>query len=370
MTDLTQQELELVVAANQGERAVGKYLAFALKDEYLVVPDEVSGKNSVYKWNEEKLLWLKLSSLLHFLTDIAKLFHPLVAKLSGRGETELVTKVLACYNDGVKLERLFDYFAVNPVAVNRLDQGSDELPLLGGYKINLRTSEISKRSRYDLWTYEINVTHEPASEQAVADAQTFYQNLTRDEKGQPRPDVLQQLQKLSGYWLTLDLTDNRVYSLVGSYCSGKSELCRQMARVLGQRIAVINPELLSSDPAAGGFDALASLKGKSMICCASAPKDLNSEFIRTLAKRPLVLNKASGKMIINQAKLVVLSNLSLETKGVDDCVQRIALKADFTWPKPEEKYANDQLLSRLNTQDGMNGLFQFWLEGTMFESGL
>lgn len=398
---LTENEIYLLQLAGQKERGVAQYAKEKLAGKVIYKGDQG------YSWDMSKRLWVpgkEASLALSFFNDLQGDIDNLIEKLESSG-----TKLVDYGQEKGRLKGMLESFSgisrMNPVWKFctrllqdndvQLDRYNDFLPLKGGNKVNLRTGEITVRTSEDLWSYEIEATGTECSEQAKADNLRYFENLCRaaDARNQelladmseaekqayelePHPTVLDYFQRLLGYGLTYEIFDKAFYVFSGISDSGKSHVLERMSMIFSERIGSCPREVFIRNPNEGNHQThLGALEGKSLVYVSELEqgKSLNAAQIKALTGGDkMSIRKAYAKENYDLqvfCKCVVGTNEMPKMNGGDSGLMTRLRKIPFMENQvkkdPVERLKNQQMLQRLETQDGINATFAWILEGAI-----
>jgi len=223
-----------------------------------------------YRWNPRKRLWDNLSKEF-FINDITgvlySLLEPFLKRLKDdleRSRHEVVSeekiqeheeyvaslknslkewdKILKYINSSKGCKQIWDkartlFYDAN--FFETLDNTSDEYPIRGGYKVNLRTKDVSLRTQTDYWTFESPAYYIPGEtqdkirmfkylKQVCCEMDLQGKDLVTDEEAH----YTKFLFKLFGYCLTRETSDRRMYIFHGCGMNSKSVVMDMIANIM------------------------------------------------------------------------------------------------------------------------------------------
>ena len=398
-TNLSNDEQFLLDCVTQGEAGLVRYGEKQLEGSLLW------NKGDAYVWDETKRLWVPMNSSRKSTDFFTQTFHAiqdLMAKIDRNTDERfkaekpivlsLLKKAISAVTMITKMNGIWNHIQTLLVSEHKLNDYSDELPLKGGKKINLRTGEISDRTCQDIWTYEIEATGVECSEQDKADNLKYFEKLCL-VNGEVDRELLDYLQRLCGYWMTFEVSDKAFYLLVGVSDCGKSHLIKRFQTILRQRVTPCSRDVFVRK----GNGKIGDLSNhQTYLLTLTEPVSLvylqelgegnvlNSEVVKSLTGDDLIKFRGAydrkEKGLEVRCKIVIGSNLMPMLNGGDDGLKTRLRRIPFQnkhvgdhIPRAE-KIANEEMLSRLDQQGGINATFAWWLEGARkvlsdFEAG-
>jgi hypothetical protein len=349
-SSLTADQERLLTVLNQRDRGLQKYGLQTLKGRQLYTDTS----KDAFTWCEETKLWQPQADAtlkLAFFDELEERITQLAASLKVMDEKCFKVWVDRLELDSFKdLEKLLSssIFACRtvkgmngiwPVIRDALkgtetafNKSSNELPLLGGKKLNIRTGVTTVRTPQDLWTFEINATTDGYDESAMADVRLFYSNLCREIQadGNIRVDTdkLQYIQTIHVYWMTDEVFDKSFTQWIGVSNSGKSEMINQFERVMTKNFVDAVDRQIFVKPLSEGShsDHLMKLKHLRLGYCQemNAKEPLNAATMKQLTGNDNLNARALYKTGVSfrcTAKLATFSQNNLAMDGSDTGLQ-------------------------------------------------
>jgi len=397
---LTPEQQILLKECVNGDRGLSNYGLHVLS-ECSKVNRLPNGDIQSYTWDEETKLWKARSdgAKLAFFNETAEILRPLLDSFlemaSGSKEpaVKLAREQYPDYENQAKQLKSFMSKCDRSNTMNSvwglicdsltssgsqvMNHYSDWLPLKGGLKISLRTGETVPRCKDDLWSYEIEATGTRCSPQAKADVKRYYSNICRNGDNEIDLEYMAYLQTLMGYWMTYAVSDKAFYFLLGRSDSGKSDIIDKMVCILSNhRVGSVQAEVFISNGSNSNHQTyLLALNGKSLAFIQELPsgKSLNADLVkRQSGGDEMNIRRCNGKdneVVKGTAKLVVGTNGMTVVDGADSGLQTrmriLPMNRDLVRLPTADRMENLAMLNRLLTQDGINALFAYWLEGSI-----
>ena len=211
--------------------------------DYVKSNIKIIGKEkTVYFYNYDSKLWqcdtreVYYSFVTHFLNQTAKNIKDLITKLK-TDEDDDEDEVTNTKRQLQKLIKQCDTSAFINLVIDRstgglqdnefvkkLDNNTELFPILDGKKINLRTKEITDRTRDDFFTFEAPVTYL----KKTPNADIYFKGIMINKQNR------EYLRNVLGYCLTGDTTAQIFFIWYGSGSNGKSKLCNLLKKILGK----------------------------------------------------------------------------------------------------------------------------------------
>lgn len=288
----------------------------------------VDGKGNGYIWDHEKRIWNKsfVVECKHIIRTILKpILDNLIISIQDNPTYDekqkeekqafvrkiLQKKILSSYGlSGVFQSvhyKIIDVLFESKLNVNNLD----EIPILNGNLINLKTSNIRTRTIKDLFTFECPVTY-LGDDHLCENAERFFSQVFVRNK-----ELIDYVQRLFGYSMTGHVSDKSFYILWGDGNNGKTTLMEIMRDILSNFYAPCDKEIFIKQERSRGRDAASPsmmvLKGKRLSSCVETEdgKALDEPQVKMLTggdnftARELYKTSESFKCI---AKLMMLTN--------------------------------------------------------------
>jgi len=160
-----------------------------------------------------------------------------------------------------------------------LDTSSNELPIIKGRIIDMKTKKIRNRQRTDLFTFEINCDYLENNE--LINANRFFNDIMLNNK-----ENITYLQFILGYSFTCETKLRSLFIFYGEGSNGKSVLLDMIQNILGKKMCkpVDKRVFIKSEISSGHSDHLAQLQG-ARIAIHAETEDcdrLNESQIKTL----------------------------------------------------------------------------------------
>ena len=161
----------------------------------------------------------------------------------------------------------------------KLDISSNELPIIKGRLIDLKTKKIRYRQRTDLFTFEIECDYLENSN--LEHANRFFNDIMLNSQ-----ENVKYLQYILGYSLTCETNLRSLFILFGNGSNGKSVLLEIIQKILGRKLCKTADKriFIKSNVNSGHTDHLAQLQGTriSIYYETDENEKLNESLIKTL----------------------------------------------------------------------------------------
>jgi hypothetical protein len=375
---LTVKELELLEFLRKGEGGIANYGEKILTGKVLY-----QGKTG-YQWCDKTKLWKEGKSdilaqkFFDDLFDEIDLLEVRVNKVSDdkenhAGYIKATLKTLRAINKTNSIWSKIEGFLSKQS--EKFNTCEDHLPLKGGKKIHLLTGIITDRIPQDFWTYEIKATGVECSEEAKKDNLRYFTNYCIRSDRTVNVELLEYLQLLHGYFITYETGDKAFYVILGVGGTGKSQMLKRLESILtSNRISTCSSDVLVKPANAGNHATyLKSLDGLTMVYTVELEdgKPLNGAVVKQITGGDSITYRGAYDRLLTtstfKCKVVVITNLMFKMDGGDsgliDRLRRILFTNDLQHIPIEERQANEEMIARLNTQDGINATFAWYLEG-------
>lgn len=209
-----------------------------LRNDHLIIAEhfvstygmeyKIIDKNISFKWNKKTLLW-EQHETENLPYDIAIIRNDIDAIISmlENSDFDIDIALTAKQNLGntTFMEKVWKQVYVrllDKTFMERVNKSPDELPILNGLKLNLRTGEMTKRTKHDLFSVEVWALNKPdLSKVDEYMIQLFHNNTEK----------IEYLHALFGYWMTGNIEHRRMYFLTGVGRNGKSFLMGLFDRI-------------------------------------------------------------------------------------------------------------------------------------------
>ncbi len=231
--------------------------------EFVCVNDK---KNNFYVWCDKTLLW-KRQGGKRVGVIISKEIIPLYKEkgieiykqIVNADKSELslldeklkqVNKILSQLNNSKFQKGNVDCYVglkdIDDKFPEKLDVGEEyELPIKGGNIIDLRSGEIRKRKKEDLFTFELDVFYNKKYNKKLINE--YYSKLFLDKK-----ENILYFQLLMGYSLTGSISERMIWILHGDGYNGKSEAMNKLDHILEKFCIRVGDGALLNKKQSGG----------------------------------------------------------------------------------------------------------------------
>jgi P4 family phage/plasmid primase-like protien len=200
---------------------------------------DTSGKGDAYMWCPEKRLWVFWPGAF-VKVKIQKVIRPVVMAAIDVGLADgsiekpafarcIRTRVISTQHASGIMQQAQN-MSYAPKFAEVIDREPDELPIRGGLVLHLPSGEVRPRTREDLWSFELDVSHQEVGVDAAADALQLLRSICAEPEGGPLTDYLTQI---LGYSITGRTTERHFYIFHGNGRNGKSTLIEAVLVILG-----------------------------------------------------------------------------------------------------------------------------------------
>lgn len=196
-----------------------------------------------------------------------------------------------------------------------------------------------------------------------------YLNTTiRDENGNTDHELINYLQKLVGYSLTGDTTEQGIYFLFGDGRNGKSVFINVIQKLLGEYSANAETSTFIKTNSSGGANSdIARLCGSRFVASSEIEdgKSLDEQLVKKITGCEPITARFMYKDFFDfvpEFKIVFATNYKPNIKGGDNGIWRRVKLIPFTYVIPKEDvdyYLEDKLLLE------MSGILNWALEGCL-----
>lgn len=340
-----------------GDNGMSKIYAYKVKD---IIKTTDTGDFSGYKWNYNTRLWNETSKEF-FLNNITDVLYPLlkpyldeVEKLENTKENKVIKKewnnILkyiqssnGCKNIWAKSRtELYD-----EDFKTLLDNVSYEYPIKGGFKVDLRSREVSLRTINDYWTFESPCNYIPGDtpdkqrifkylKTVCCEADIQGNDIVRDEEAH----FTKWLYKLFGYTLTGEVSDRRMYICHGRGCNSKSVIMDMLSKIMVRGYSALDKSVITQKDKkrSGATPELMSLKTCRVgtVIETDEREKLDASTIKSFTGNDIIVARDLYKKQESfkpKAKIFLITNhkpeINTEDKAIKDRVCFIPFKQTF-----------------------------------------
>jgi P4 family phage/plasmid primase-like protien len=192
----------------------------------------VDGPKEIYFFFDIKTkLWQKINrdGFRIFVFNYYNKTAQHVKDMIGDLKDSRINKLVSHFDSDIFINRMIDrskgylYDRDLFIKLNNSKNG-DFLPLRDGKKINLKTLEITERTKDDYYTFELDVSYV----NQYSDAEKYFKNLFEDD------DMYNYMQNRLGYMITNNMDSQEFYLFHGNGNNGKSLLVQILEKILKQ----------------------------------------------------------------------------------------------------------------------------------------
>lgn len=378
-SDLTEEDIkEFVKKCVYGENSEYADFLYAIYGkENIKVYDSVKGELHLYHWNSTKKLheketsskMLKYIRLLspHFQNEIDILTKRLKRLEKGKDEYKELKQTINAYKKAQKrlsatsfkkgVIQEYGAFDFDDEIENKMNKSPDELPIKDGRIINIKTGQIRKRTKNDLWSFELDLKFKDATNDHLYDE--YISSLFKD------PETEEYVKKWVSYLLTGNTFHRKFYVLHGIGCNGKSVFMDMVQSLLSNNLykTLSEQAIVKQRGSRGGATPeLVSLRTPRLAVMneLNDNTEIDSAMVKRLTGgdeltvRPLYKEEITFK---TQSKICIITNelpnFDISDQAMLDRVVFIPFKQRFT-PTPESR---DYLNSLKNDKDALFSYF-------------
>lgn len=221
-----------------------------------------------------------------------------------------------------------------PCKDSKFDKNPHLLNVLNG-TIDLRTGKLSNHNRNNFITMLIPIMYD-----TDVDSKLFKQFL-KDTFGSQ--DYIKYMQRLSGYWLTGETSEQEAYFAYGFGANGKSTYLSLVRYVMNDYAIVIPANVLTRvDKPGRASPEIAQLPHKRLVCCSelNCTDSLNEGKIKIMSSgETLSTRQLYGKSFTfnPEFKFIIDTNYLPEIKGTDHGIWRRIKILPFPFTVPKSK---------------------------------
>lgn len=244
-----------------------------------------------------------------------------------------------------------------PIIPNELDRNPWLLNVNNG-TLNLKTGELQPHRIEDLITQLAPVNYDP-------DAQCPQFEVFLDQIFEGNKALIDFVQRLMGYCLTGDVSEEILAILYGSGANGKTTFINTMMTLMGGYAKAAAPGLLMQRDREPHPTEQADLKGARFVSAAETKqgKNLDEETVKRLTGRDLITARRMGKDFFTfdpTHKIILATNYKPRIKGQEHGIWRRLRLIPFTVTIPEDKQ-DHQLEAKLKSE--LSGILNWALKG-------
>lgn len=222
-----------------------------------------------------------------------------------------------------------------------INRCTNELPILDGKVIDLRTLMVRERTINDYWSFECPVTFlgEDANLEIV---KKFFSEITRGDEA-----LIAYLHRYCGYLLTGEISERDMMIMWGKGCNGKTSLINIINNILGPFSVALSDDVMMKKDSRGATPELMNLKDARVGVLPESDKEeeLNSKRIKALtgndviSARPLYGSPIEFK---TQAKFLWATNhkpkINTEDQAILDRIKLVPFLATFAHTRANTYY--------------------------------
>ena len=247
-----------------------------------------------------------------------------------------------------------------PVSVSDFDANHFLLGVTNGV-IDLRTGELRKPKRQDYTTKQAPVCFDPNAQ--CSQWLSFIEYVTGGDEA-----LEEYLQRIVGYWLTGNTSEQCIFILYGRGANGKTVFLRVIQALMGDYAMMTPPEtLMVKKNTSGPSPDLARLHG-ARLAIATEPKDdcaLAEQVVKQITGQDtIVCRHLYGNLFeyAPQFKVVLATNHKPIIRGDDHAIWRRIQLIPFTVTIPPEEQ-DKQLIEKLLPE--LPGILNWALQGVL-----
>ena len=196
-----------------------------------------------------------------------------------------------------------------------------------------------------------------------------------DMTGVVDEELMLYFRKLNGYWMTFKNTDKALYFCIGPNDCGKSDMMDRMRCILKDRINVCSADVFIDNGSSSNHKTyLTRLIGVSMVYVQELPtnRPIRDDVAKAISGSDVIAFRGCGEAkeqnLESGCKAVICSNGMPKIIGADPGIAMRVRKIPFRrnhvlHGTTEERAENTKMFKRLETQDCIDAMFAWWLEG-------
>ena len=338
-----------------------------------------TGDFSGYKWNKDTRLWNSLSKEF-MMNEITGILLPLIRpyidavnnmdpgdeKKALKKEWTSIYKYIQSLNGCKNIWGKARTILYDERFKELLDNISYFYPLKDGYKIDLRSREVSIRTIDDFWTFESPCSYIQGE---TEDKRKIFKYLKTvcceaDKEGNDlvadnEAHFTKWLFKLFGYCLTAEVSDRRMYICHGRGCNSKSVIMDMLSKIMNNGYAPLSKSaIIQKDKVrSAATPELMSFKYARMATVneTNEKEKLDASIIKGLTGNDLMKVRDLYKSEITikpKAKIFLISNhkpeINSEDKAIKDRVVFIPFKQTFDKTPENTAYVNSIVENDIN----------------------
>lgn len=351
-------------------------------------------KMTFYHWCEKSLLWVEENhnTMIRFLNVLNPYFENEHTKIEKEmynlnKEDELYKdklkplkeklrciknclKSLSCTNFLINIIKYYSSFEYDKEFNDKINKSPYEIPIKNGYKINLKDKTIIKRTRNDLFSFELDVKLS-SDKNKIEKANNFLKSIMNNND-----EMYVYIKRFSGYIMSGDISQREFFIMYGSGCNGKSSYINIIERIMKKYYASISDTVIMKDErrAARATPELISLITARVAVINESNEDemLNSGRIKSLTGNDTITARGLYEKEVQfktQSKIILLTNkkplFDISDKGMTDRLRLIPFENIFQKNKENTDIVNDLLNNYLDEffTIFIDGAYEYFNEG-------
>lgn len=255
--------------------------------------------------------------------------------------------------------------ALLPVKPEELDANKYLLNCQNGV-IDLKTGTLLPHESHHLMTKIADVGYEKDAD--APNWKKFLETILVDEKGNTNHDLIRYVQKLMGYSMSGDITDQSMYFLYGGGKNGKSTFINTIKDILGDYARQTNKETFIFKENNGGANSdVARLAGSRFVSAieSNEGEKLDESIIKQITGGEAVIARFMHKDYFEfspEFKVFFTTNHKPIVKGTDEGIWRRIKLVPFLAFIPEDKR---DLTLPVKLKEEASGILNWMVEGCM-----
>ncbi|MGD6845206.1 phage/plasmid primase, P4 family [Bacillus infantis] len=251
-----------------------------------------------------------------------------------------------------------------PILPQELDSDTWKLNCENG-TIDLKTGKLLPHNRLDLITKIAPVVYDPNAK--CPNWIAFLKSIMKNDKGEESLALINYLQKIIGYSLTGDTTEQVMFFLYGSGRNGKSTFINTIKEMLGDYASQANSDTFMVRNSERINNDIAALKGARLVSTVESEKGkkLAESLIKQLTGGETIKARFMHKDFFEylpQFKIFFTTNHMPNIDGTDTGIWRRIRLIPFTVTIPEEK-KDKKLPEKLQAE--LPGILRWAVEGCL-----
>lgn len=293
--------------------------------------------------------------------DIVKILNKQITKVTNLikriGDTPFVKNCITYYSA----------FDIDKAFEKQINRSPYELPIKDGNLINLKTKEIRKRTKDDLFSFELAVEYKH-TEEGDAKVMKFLNDISCNNK-----ELVDYHVKFWGYTMTGSVDDRSFYILWGNGKNGKSTIINIMRTILDGYYSSISHDVLLATDKQGGRATpelinLAKITRLAVLSETNEEKELNGARIKSLTGSDTITARAlyEGEIQFKtQSKILMLTNnlptFNITDKAMTDRIKLMPFLANFDGDE-ETRNRNTAYVDDL-MKNNLSDFFSIFVDG-------